>query len=60
MTDSEYDALYAKAEEVIITKYKNLSMESEKERLFNQIVKLFVENAGGMTLLAIIMSVEGS
>ena len=60
MTDAQYDALYKKAEEVINKKYVNLTTEAEKTMLFKQVTKLFVENSGGMTLLAIIMSLESS
>lgn len=58
MTDAEYDALYKKAEELIVKKYVDLATDTEKTMLFRQITKLFVENSGGMTLLAIIMSME--
>lgn len=58
MTDAEYNALYKKAEDLIVKRYSNLATDSEKTMLFKKITKMFVENSGGMTLLAIIMSME--
>lgn len=58
VTDDEYDALYKKAEELIVKKYSNLPTDVEKTMLFKKVTKMFVENSGGMTLLAIIMSME--
>lgn len=58
MTDQEYDAIYKAAEAKIMSKYDQLTSAEEKKRLFQQITKLFCEQAGGMTLLAIIIKLE--